>query len=283
MYPPAYFFKITASVKTRIAFIAEIGPRLTDPKAKSAEIVDMFRYSEEKRQVQVVISSLVCVILFQVEEILKARSLTVATQSGFSRPPPLSGGRGGRGRGGRGGAGGRVAAGGRTGSHQGATSVPTPAPKTSSISAQIAAEDGIESKAVPTPSATESKSQTTESSPDDRSVSVSEPKTPVKASMSADGTISCTPPASAQSVTTPNSTGSAISGLTSASATPSPGRRISTHRLSGGGLNSRLSGGSSRRKSSIVVSTSVLSSLGLAEVDDISLDGTLVLLCLSNL
>lgn len=44
-------FQITASVKTRIAFISEIGPRLTDPKAKATEIIDMFRYSEEKRQV----------------------------------------------------------------------------------------------------------------------------------------------------------------------------------------------------------------------------------------
>lgn len=49
--PDIFLLQITASVKTRIQFICEIGPRLTDPKAKSTQIVDMFRYSEEKRQV----------------------------------------------------------------------------------------------------------------------------------------------------------------------------------------------------------------------------------------
>eukprot|EP00603_Paraphysomonas_imperforata_P006357 CAMPEP_0114420262 /NCGR_PEP_ID=MMETSP0103-20121206/4466_1 /TAXON_ID=37642 ORGANISM="Paraphysomonas imperforata, Strain PA2" /NCGR_SAMPLE_ID=MMETSP0103 /ASSEMBLY_ACC=CAM_ASM_000201 /LENGTH=179 /DNA_ID=CAMNT_0001588735 /DNA_START=49 /DNA_END=585 /DNA_ORIENTATION=- len=86
---------ITPSVKTRITFIEEIGPRLTDPKAKSAQIIEMFRYSDEKRQV---------------EEVLKARAQTVSKQSSFSRGKSQSvlntggGGRGGRG-GGRGGGG----------------------------------------------------------------------------------------------------------------------------------------------------------------------------------
>ena len=84
---------ITPSVKTRIAFIEEIGPRLTDPKAKSSQIVDMFRYSEEKKQV---------------ESVLKARAQTVSKQSTFSRGKSqsvLNTGGGGRGRGvaGRGG------------------------------------------------------------------------------------------------------------------------------------------------------------------------------------
>lgn len=88
---------VTPSVKTRIAFIEQVGPRLTDPKAKSQQIIDMFRYSDEKKQV---------------EEILKARAQTV-TKSTFSRGKSqsvLSGGgrgRGGRGAGGRGGGGGR--------------------------------------------------------------------------------------------------------------------------------------------------------------------------------
>jgi hypothetical protein len=92
---------ITPSVKTRITFIEEIGPRLTDPKAQSQQIIEMFRYSEEKRQV---------------EEVLKARAQTVSKQSTFSRGKSASvlstgsGGRGGRGAGGRG-AGGRGAGG----------------------------------------------------------------------------------------------------------------------------------------------------------------------------
>jgi hypothetical protein len=85
---------ITPSVKTRITFIEEIGPRLTDPKAKSTHIIELFRYSEEKRQV---------------EEVLKTRAQTVTKQSTFSRGKSQSvlnsggGGRGGRGAGGRGG------------------------------------------------------------------------------------------------------------------------------------------------------------------------------------
>lgn len=90
---------ITTSIKTKITFIKMIGPRLTDPKAKSAEIIGMFRFSEEKRQV---------------EDVLKARAQTVSTSS-FSVKPAggvlagggRGGGRGGRGMNGRGTGGGR--------------------------------------------------------------------------------------------------------------------------------------------------------------------------------
>lgn len=85
----------TPSVKTRIRMIGLIGPRLTDPKAKASEILGLFRYAEEKNQV---------------EEILKHRAHTVANNVYISKPAAgpgrggmmLGGGRGGRGRGGRG-------------------------------------------------------------------------------------------------------------------------------------------------------------------------------------
>lgn len=81
---------VTTSVKTRLAIIASIGPRLTDPKAKTAELVGLFRYSEEKQKV---------------EEILKARASTLSasafTRGGLAlgrrastRPMSTGGGRG---------------------------------------------------------------------------------------------------------------------------------------------------------------------------------------------
>lgn len=42
---------ITESVKTKMAIISTIGPRLTDPKAKPESITGLFRYSEEKEKV----------------------------------------------------------------------------------------------------------------------------------------------------------------------------------------------------------------------------------------
>jgi hypothetical protein len=79
---------LTPSVKTRISFIEEIGPRLVDPKAQSSELLDLFRYSEEKRQV---------------EEVLRARAQSVASkQSIFSAGKTGAGGRGGGGGAGRG-------------------------------------------------------------------------------------------------------------------------------------------------------------------------------------
>ena len=43
---------LTESVKTKLAIITMIGPRLTDPKQKSEEIISVFRYSEEKKQAE---------------------------------------------------------------------------------------------------------------------------------------------------------------------------------------------------------------------------------------
>jgi hypothetical protein len=88
--------EITTSIKTKIQMIAQIGPRLSDPRAKTQQFLDLFRYSEEKNQV---------------EEILKARNQAILS-SQFSTASSGAG-RGGAGRGsllggrggGRGGAG----------------------------------------------------------------------------------------------------------------------------------------------------------------------------------
>ena len=86
--------EVTPSVKTRIAIIRMISPRLTDPKSESEAILNLFRYSEEKTQV---------------EEALKARAKAIE-KSRYSAAPKASipgsntphGVRPGRGRGGRG-------------------------------------------------------------------------------------------------------------------------------------------------------------------------------------
>ena len=68
------------SVKTRIAIVGLIGPRLTDPSAKSTELLALFRFSEEKSKV---------------EEILKARITTLkSTAFRLSTSASLQGGRG---------------------------------------------------------------------------------------------------------------------------------------------------------------------------------------------
>ena len=95
---------ITPSVKTRIQFVKEVGPRLIDPKSLSVTIIDMFRYSEEKRKVEMVLKSRAQVLAKQV-----AYSQGVAGNSngncgvvgGRGRGAGRGGGRGrGRGRGG---------------------------------------------------------------------------------------------------------------------------------------------------------------------------------------
>lgn len=43
---------LTPSVKTRISMILILAPRLTDPKSNSLKLLDMFRFSEDKQQVQ---------------------------------------------------------------------------------------------------------------------------------------------------------------------------------------------------------------------------------------
>ena len=79
----------TESVKTRLKIVAMVSPRLTDPSAMSSEIDDLFRFSDEKQQV---------------EEALKARSQTLNAKKFIDTNSMLSSGSGSRG-GGRGGGG----------------------------------------------------------------------------------------------------------------------------------------------------------------------------------
>ena len=75
---------ITESVKTRLSIIEMIGPRLVDPKSRANDFIGMFRYSEEKKQV---------------EDILKARSQSLVGSVMYSPPTGANlmsgGGRGG--------------------------------------------------------------------------------------------------------------------------------------------------------------------------------------------
>ena len=82
--------QVTPSIKTRISIIESIAGRLTDPKAKVAEFLALFKNSDQKQQV---------------EEMLKVRALTLDSAKllvpgGPGRGGPLVGGRGGRGGGG---------------------------------------------------------------------------------------------------------------------------------------------------------------------------------------
>ena len=46
---------LTASVKTRVAIVSLIGPRLIDPKQQSSDIIGTFKYGDDKRHVQEVL------------------------------------------------------------------------------------------------------------------------------------------------------------------------------------------------------------------------------------
>lgn len=76
---------VTPSVRTRVKLIGLVAPRLTDPKERADYFLSLFRYAEEKAQV---------------EEFLKARA-TALHATAFVRfdGPGGRGGRGGRGRG----------------------------------------------------------------------------------------------------------------------------------------------------------------------------------------
>lgn len=77
---------LTTSLKTRIEFIKQIGTRLVDPSAKTAEFTGMFRFAEEKTQV---------------EQILKSRSsaLGITQLTNTRRASNILSSRGGRGAG----------------------------------------------------------------------------------------------------------------------------------------------------------------------------------------
>ncbi|KAJ1434199.1 hypothetical protein B484DRAFT_394151 [Ochromonadaceae sp. CCMP2298] len=58
---------VTESTKTRLEMIHLVGPRLLDPHVKTEKLIGMFRFAEEKEMV---------------EEVLKARTHTLAIQTG---------------------------------------------------------------------------------------------------------------------------------------------------------------------------------------------------------
>lgn len=76
---------VTASVKTRLAMILMIAPRLVDPRAQYDTLVGLFRFSEEKAQI---------------EEALKLRIQSLNNSIFKKESSSVFGGRGGRGRGG---------------------------------------------------------------------------------------------------------------------------------------------------------------------------------------
>ena len=94
----ATILEVTTSVKTRLAIILSIAPRLTDPRSRMDHFLSLFRFSEEKTQV---------------EEALKTRiqaitgSIYMKTESFSALSPGRGRGRGvGSAAGGRGGRGG---------------------------------------------------------------------------------------------------------------------------------------------------------------------------------
>jgi hypothetical protein len=80
---------LTTSLKTKMEFIKQIGPRLIDPAGSTSKFLDMFRFVEEK---------------MQVEQILKDRNSTLSkTQlANTRRTSNILSSRAGRGAGGRG-------------------------------------------------------------------------------------------------------------------------------------------------------------------------------------
>lgn len=104
--------EITPSVKTRLRMVDIIGPRVTDPK-RSAEIIELFRYSEEKAHATQVLRAREQLVG---RDTFGSASLS-ATGAAGGRGAPGRGlrGRGGRGRGGRAGRSGLRGRGGRGG------------------------------------------------------------------------------------------------------------------------------------------------------------------------
>lgn len=108
--------QLTTSLKTRIEFIKLVGPRLMDPATKTSDFTSMFRFAEEKQQV---------------EQVLKSRSsaLGITQLTNTRRASSILSSRGGRGMGGRGGAG--------RGSDEAHPSSPSPSSSMASMFASV--------------------------------------------------------------------------------------------------------------------------------------------------
>ena len=109
-------------MKTRVSIVAALGPRITNPK-KADKVVALFRFSDEKKQV---------------EDILKSRAQTLQSQrfSNSHNSPLLASGRGAAASGVNGGRGGR---GGRGSFSAGNSPIPSlsPVPPPTTIAADI--------------------------------------------------------------------------------------------------------------------------------------------------
>ena len=70
---------ITLSVKTRLTMITQIGPRLTDPKAKSSQLIGLFRYSEEKERVEGVLKARTKVVMASNTSLFRPQGNLAAT------------------------------------------------------------------------------------------------------------------------------------------------------------------------------------------------------------
>ena len=70
---------ITLSVKTRLTMITQIGPRLTDPKAKSSQLIALFRYSEEKERVEAVLKARTKVVMASNTSLFRPQGNLAAT------------------------------------------------------------------------------------------------------------------------------------------------------------------------------------------------------------
>lgn len=80
--------EVTTSLRTQLTIIAMIGPRLIDPRGKTTELLDLFRFADQRAKV---------------EEILKARATALAVTIYKNSPTSTTPGGGrGAGRGGRG-------------------------------------------------------------------------------------------------------------------------------------------------------------------------------------
>jgi hypothetical protein len=71
-----------SSIKTKLAIIQSIGPRLTDPKAKMNELLNMFRYSEDKLKVEFILKSRATAISSSVFKTSSGSSVIMRTARG---------------------------------------------------------------------------------------------------------------------------------------------------------------------------------------------------------
>lgn len=125
---------LTTSLKTKMEFIKQVGPRLVDPAVSTSKFLDMFRFVEEK---------------MQVEQILKDRNSTLSkTQlANTRRTSNILSSRAGRGSGGRGTRTSITTSGAESGDHSTAASS---APSVSTVESPVKSP-GVKTETKPAP------------------------------------------------------------------------------------------------------------------------------------